>query len=85
MTKKFNSASIYGFITGVLFGVFFLNGILLWLGIPNYDQLLRMILGEPNPLNGVISIVISGVIIYLIMGGVSQLKKVLIKKRGINK
>jgi len=80
--KKKNSLA---FIIGIIFGVFFLNGILIWLGIPTYDQLLRMILGEPNLLNGIISLIISGVLIYLIVGGVPQLKKVLFKKRGFNK
>lgn len=85
MTKKYNSAFIYGIITGIIFAVFFLNGILLWLGIPTYDQLLRVVLGEPNLLNGSISIIISGLLIYLIVGGVPQLKKALYKKRRLNK
>lgn len=85
MTKKYNSASTYGIITGIIFGFFFLNGILVWLGIPTYDQLLRMILGEPNLINGIISFIISGVIVYLIVGGIPQLKKVLFKKRGFIK
>ena len=85
MTKKYNSAFFYGIITGIIFTAFFLNGILIWLGIPTYDQLLRMVLGEPNLLNGIISIIISGVLLYLIVGGVPQLKKVLFKKRSINK
>lgn len=81
MTKKYN---IY-FIIGIIFGVSILNGTLMWLGIPTYDQFLRMVLGEPNLINGIISIIITAVIIYLIVGGVPQLKKVLLKKRSFNK
>ncbi|MGE7920021.1 hypothetical protein ACQKM9_13955 [Viridibacillus sp. NPDC093762] len=52
-----------------------MNGILMWLNIPTYDQLLEKILGEPNTLNKFIAITISGVLIYLIIKGLPKLKK----------
>lgn len=63
------------YIFSIVIGLFILNGLLMWLNIPMYDQLLEMILGEPNTLNKVIAITISGVLIYWIIKGVPKLKK----------
>lgn len=66
----------YGlFILGIVIGVSIVNGVLKWLNIPTYDQLLEMILGKPNALNIFIAIIITGVLIYLIIGGISKFKK----------
>ncbi|MEK4762180.1 hypothetical protein MHH85_18105 [Viridibacillus sp. FSL E2-0187] len=71
MMKKYSLFYIFS----IVIGLFILNGLLMWLNIPMYDQLLEMILGEPNTLNKVIAITISGVLIYWIIKGVPKLKK----------
>lgn len=63
------------YILSIVIGISIVNGILMWLNIPTYDKLLKMILGEPTALNGVIAITISGVLIYLIINGISKLNK----------
>ena len=63
------------YILNIVIGVSLVNGILMWLNVPTYDELLKMILGEPNGLNGVMAITISGVLIYLIINGISKLNK----------
>ncbi|MFJ8261076.1 hypothetical protein ACIQ4I_03820 [Rummeliibacillus sp. NPDC094406] len=71
MIKKYSLFYIFS----IVIVLFIMNGILKWLNIPTYDQLLEMILGKPNTLNGVIAITISGVLIYFIIKGVPKLKK----------
>ncbi|QOV10211.1 hypothetical protein [Viridibacillus arvi] len=71
MMKKYSLFYIFS----IVIGLFILNGLFMWLNIPMYDQLLEMILGEPNTLNKVIAITISGVLIYWIIKGVPKLKK----------
>ncbi|MFJ9463239.1 hypothetical protein [Viridibacillus arvi] len=71
MMKKYSLFYIFS----IVIGLFILNGLLTWLNIPMYDQLLEMILGEPNTLNKVIAITISGVLIYWIIKGVPKLKR----------
>jgi hypothetical protein len=62
------------FIIAIVLGVSVVNGVLKWLGIPTYNELLEMIFGEPNGLNRVIAIAITGVFIYLIAVGMPKLK-----------
>jgi uncharacterized protein with PQ loop repeat len=71
VTKKYSLFYIFS----IVIALFIINGILKWLNIPTYDQLLEMVLGKPNTLNRVIAIAISGVLIYLIIKGVPKLKK----------
>lgn len=64
MKKKYSPFFILGIVVGV--SVPIINGILIWLGIPTYDQLLEMTLGKPNTVNRVIAIIVSSILIYLI-------------------
>ena len=63
------------FILSIFIGVSIFNGVLKWLNIPTYDQLLEMILGKPNALNVVLAFIISSVLIYLIIKGTPKIKK----------
>lgn len=57
------------YILGVLLGAAILNGILKWLNLPTYDQILQIVLGEPTVINGVLALIITGVLIYLLIFG----------------
>ncbi|MGE7924408.1 hypothetical protein ACQKND_14585 [Viridibacillus arvi] len=71
MMKKY---SVF-YLFSIVIGLFIMKGIFEWLNIPTYDQLLEIVLGEPNTLNVVIAITITSVLIYLIIKGVPKLKK----------
>ncbi|KGR76990.1 hypothetical protein [Ureibacillus sinduriensis] len=55
------------FILGICTWVFLLSGVLRWLGIPSLDQLLYMMFGEPNGLNGLYAILLAIPIVYIIL------------------
>jgi hypothetical protein len=64
IVKKYSPFFILGIVVGV--SVPIMNGVLIWLGVPTYDQLLQMTLGKPNTLNIVIAIIVTSILIYLI-------------------
>ena len=70
MVKKYTL-----YILVLMIGISVLNGVLKWLNIPTYDQILEAVLGEPNTLNIFIALIITGVLIYLIIFGISKPKK----------
>lgn len=68
------------FIIVLMIGISVFNGILKWLNIPTYDQLLESILGEPDTLNIFIALIITGILIYLIILGISKPQKFFSKR-----
>ncbi|MGE7917302.1 hypothetical protein [Lysinibacillus xylanilyticus] len=68
------------FIIGLMIGISVFNGILKWLNIPTYDQLLESILGKPDTLNNFIALIITGILIYLIIFGISKPQKFFSKR-----
>lgn len=63
MEKKYT----WYFVSGILVGVLILPTIFQWLGIPTLDQLLYMIFGEPNVMNGIFVVVMAIIAIILLV------------------
>ena len=70
MVKKYTL-----YILVLMIGISVLNSVLKWLNIPTYDQILEAMLGEPNTLNIFIALLITGVLVYLIILGISKPQK----------
>ena len=56
----------YYYFLGILTGVLIIPGIFNWLGIPTYDKLLEMILGEATTFNRFLAICITITLIFII-------------------
>ncbi|MGY3189419.1 putative membrane protein YphA (DoxX/SURF4 family) [Lysinibacillus sp. TE18511] len=63
------------YILILMIGIFVFNGILKWLNIPTYDQILETMLGKPDTSNIFIALIITGILIYLIIFGISKPQK----------
>ncbi|MGA3677151.1 hypothetical protein [Lysinibacillus agricola] len=64
----------------ILIGIPVFNGILKWLNIPTYDQILETMLGKPDTSNIFIALIITGILIYLIIFGISKPQKFFSKR-----
>lgn len=71
------------YILILMIGIFVFNGILKWLNIPTYDQILETMLGKPDTSNIFIALIITGILIYLIIFGISKPQK-FFRKRWFN-
>ncbi|MEX3746838.1 hypothetical protein [Lysinibacillus xylanilyticus] len=63
------------YILILMIGISVFNGILKWLNIPTYDQILETMLGKPDTSNIFIALIITGILIYLIIFGISKPQK----------
>jgi len=68
------------YILILMIGIFVFNGILKWLNIPTYDQILETMLGKPDTSNIFIALIITGILIYLIIFGISKPQKFFSKR-----
>lgn len=64
----------------LMIGISVFNGILKWLNIPTYDQILETMLGKPDTSNIFIALIITGILIYLIIFGISKPQKFFSKR-----
>jgi uncharacterized membrane protein YuzA (DUF378 family) len=71
--KMMNKNTLF-FTLGILIGMFLLPGILEWLGLPSFANVLTKIFGEPNAINRVVVGLLGVLIIFFFI-------KVFLKKK----